>query len=215
MITDLVVKVSLTGAGSAVMWFLVGMSIVSISVVIERYIFFMRHSGNTARLANRLQGLFFGQDWTQAKSVLAEEDSFASRVMTAGIESAPQGEKAVAQMALGAAKVERLRFERGLTFLGTIGNNAPFIGLFGTVLEIIAALHKLGEGSGGQVGAGAVMSELSAALAATAVGLLVALPAVAFFNYFSRRLKALQTGAEALLHMLQASLKGDSALPPA
>ena len=111
------------------------------------------------------------------------------------------------ELALSAQKMERLRFERGLAFLGTVGNNAPFVGLFGTVLEIVAALFELGTQSGGNVGAGAVMSTLSAALAATAVGLVVAIPAVAVFNYFTRRLKTLQTGAEALVHVLLAHMK--------
>jgi biopolymer transport protein ExbB len=73
-------------------------------------------------------------------------------------------------------------------------------------LEIISALYEMGTQSGGNVGAGAVMATLSAALAATAVGLLVALPAVAFFNYFNRRLKTLQSGSEALVHVLLAHL---------
>ena len=121
------------------------------------------------------------------------------------LEIAPKGKEAMSEMAQSAAKVEKLRFEKGLAFLGTLGNNAPFIGLFGTVLEIIAALSEMGNNSGGQVGANAVMSTLSAALAATAVGLLVALPAVAFYNYFSRRIKSLNTGAEALLHVVFAN----------
>jgi biopolymer transport protein ExbB len=57
--------------------------------------------------------------------------------------------------------------------------------------------------------AGAVMATLSAALAATAVGLIVALPAVAVFNYFQRRIKALQVGADALVHVLLAHVKHD------
>jgi biopolymer transport protein ExbB len=71
--------------------------------------------------------------------------------------------------------------------LASLGANAPFIGLFGTVLGIIRAFAYLGE----QSGSTAVMSGVSQALYATALGLLVAIPAVIAFNYFSRRAKDL------------------------
>ena len=77
---------------------------------------------------------------------------------------------------------ERLRYERGLAFLGTLGNNAPFVGLFGTVLGIIRAFHDLAGNS--LQGSQAVMAGIAEALVATAVGLLVALPAVATYNAF-------------------------------
>ena len=63
---------------------------------------------------------------------------------------------------------------------------------------------------GANASAGAVMATLSAALAATAVGLIVAMPAVAVFNYFNRRIKTLQTGADALVHVLLAHLGPES-----
>ena len=75
----------------------------------------------------------------------------------------------------------RLDLERNLGILGTLGNNAPFIGLFGTVLGIIKAFADLSHNQGG--GAAAVMSGISEALVATAVGLMVAIPAVIAFNY--------------------------------
>jgi biopolymer transport protein ExbB len=210
MITELMVRFSMTGAGQAVMWMLVGISILSVAVIIERFVFFARHTGRIQTLAQSLNRHFKKGEFAQAGDMLADEKGFAPRVLATALSVADRGSDAVAEMALSASKVEKLRFERGLAFLGTIGNNAPFIGLFGTVLEIIKALAELGEQSGSNVGAGAVMATLSAALAATAVGLLVALPAVAFYNYFQRRLKGLQTGADALVHVLIAHLKGDA-----
>lgn len=205
MITDLVVKVSLTGAGSAVMWFLVVLSVVSLTVVIERWVFFVKNAGAADLLAQQIGGKLAAGETEAAREILKEEDGYAAKVVGAALDVSEKGKDAMSEMALSTAKVEKLRFEKGLAFLGTLGNNAPFIGLFGTVLEIIAALSEMGTNSAGQVGANAVMSTLSAALAATAVGLLVALPAVAFYNYFSRRLKSLNTGAEALLHVVFAN----------
>lgn len=207
MITELVVRFSRTGAGDFVMWFMVALSVVSIALIIERLLFFALNRGNVRSMAVDLNALFLKGKYDEAKELVKHAKGFEARPLTAALEVAHLGKDAVEEVAQSASKVERLRYERGLAFLGTIGNNAPFIGLFGTVLEIIAALFELGSQSGGNVGAGMVMAKLSAALAATAVGLLVALPAVASFNYFNRRLKTLQTGSEALVHVLIAHLK--------
>lgn len=206
MITELVVRLSRTGAGEAVMWFTVLLSVLSVAVMIERLFFFTTHKDNVRSLASDLNKLLLEGDYTAAQKLLEACKGFETRVLRAALEVAPLGKDAVQELAASATKMERLRFERGLAFLGTIGNNAPFVGLFGTVLEIISALYELGTQSGGNVGAGAVMATLSQALAATAVGLLVALPAVAMFNYFNRRLKTLQVGAEALVHVLLAHM---------
>jgi len=207
LITDLVVRLSRTGAGAWVMWFMVLLSIVSVAVMIERLIFFTTHKDNVRGVAAELNTLLLAGDYAAARKLLENAKGFETRVLLAALDGAHLGKNGVQELALSAQKMERLRFERGLAFLGTVGNNAPFIGLFGTVLEIVAALYELGTQSGGNVGAGAVMSTLSAALAATAVGLVVAIPAVAVYNYFNRRLKTLQIGAEALVHVLLAHMK--------
>lgn len=207
MITELIVRLSRTGAGEAVMWFTVLLSVLSVAVMIERLIFFSMHKDDVRKIAVELNKLLLANDYAAAQRLLENAKGFETRVLRAALEVAPLGKAAVQELAASAAKMERLRFERWLAFLGTIGNNAPFVGLFGTVLEIISALAELGTQSGGNIGAGAVMATLSQALAATAVGLLVALPAVAVFNYFNRRIKTLQTGAEALVHVLLAHMK--------
>jgi biopolymer transport protein ExbB len=207
MITDLVVRFSRTGAGDVVMWFMVALSVFSIALIIERLLFFTLNKGNVGSMASELNKHFLAGDYDRAKKLVDLSKGFESRVLSAVLDVAHLGKHSVEETAQSAAKVERLRYERGVAILGTIGNNAPFIGLFGTVLEIIAALFEMGTQSGGNVGAGMVMAKLSAALAATAIGLLVALPAVASFNYFNRRLKTLQVGAEALVHVLLAHMK--------
>src|SRR5207249_1363306 len=77
---------------------------------------------------------------------------------------------------------ERRALEKGGTFLGTLGNNAPFIGLLGTVLGVIEAFHQLGSNGQNQGAMGNVMSGIAEALIATGVGLFVALPAVVAYN---------------------------------
>lgn len=207
LITDLVVRLSRTGAGAWVMWFMVLLSILSVAIMIERVIFFATHKDNVRGIAAELNKLLLAGDYAAAKKLLENAKGFETRVLLAALDGAHLGKNAVQELALSAQKMERLRFERGLAVLGTVGNNAPFVGLFGTVLEIVSALFELGNQSGGNVGAGQVMATLSAALAATAVGLVVAIPAVAAFNYFNRRLKTMQVGAEALVHVLLAHMK--------
>ena len=97
--------------------------------------------------------------------------------------------------------------DRNLIVLGTLGNNVPFVGLFGTVLGVIKSFDDLrGAGANSE---SVVMSSLSEALVATAIGLLVAIPAVVAYNYFSRRLKVVLGGADELAHAVLSGLYGD------
>ena len=98
---------------------------------------------------------------------------------------------------------------RERAFLGTLGSNAPFIGLLGTVIGIIRAFHEL-DAAAGKVTAG-LMAEIGEALVATAVGILVALPAIAFFNLFQRIIKGRITRAEAFGKEVLAHLKAERA----
>jgi biopolymer transport protein ExbB len=205
-ITEMMVKLSLSGASAWVMWFMVLLSVISITVVLERAFFFTKNAGDPAATESILREQLTKGTPEDAIKALQGRTGLEVRTITSGLQAADRGVEAMEEVMAGALKVERLRYERGLAFLGTIGNNAPFIGLFGTVVEIIRALHELGEKSG--VGATAVMGRLSEALAATAVGLVVALPAVAAYNYFQRRVKLFTVSAEALMHTLKGYLVG-------
>ena len=91
-------------------------------------------------------------------------------------------------------KEEKMKLEKGMAVLATLGANAPFIGLFGTVLGIIRSFAYLGA----QSGTSTVMSGISQALFATAFGLFVAIPAVVAFNTFTKLIKDLVTHSESL-----------------
>jgi biopolymer transport protein ExbB len=91
--------------------------------------------------------------------------------------------------------------------LGTLGNNAPFIGLFGTVLGIIRAFADLAVANkAGTNTAGTVMAGISEALVATAVGLFVAIPAVLAYNIFQRLLKRVIGRSSALGNAIASGL---------
>jgi biopolymer transport protein ExbB/TolQ len=99
--------------------------------------------------------------------------------------------------------------QRNLSFLGTLGPMAPFIGLFGTVLGIIGAFNNLAVNPQG--GIGVVMAELSEALVATAAGLLVAIPAVVVYNVLQRTVQRRLAGATVLGGLYLAWLQGSVA----
>jgi len=204
IVTQVTVQAALQGAAGWVMWFLVVLSIISLTIAVERVIFYSINRGNVGAVQSALNKLMASGKIDDARALLKRQRGLAAKVVGEGLEASGRGRIAVEEVMRGVTKAERLRYERGLAVLATLGNNAPFIGLFGTVLEIIRSLHILSVKSG--VAAGAVMSSLSEALAATAIGLLVALPAVAMHNYFQRRLKLFSIEAEALGNVLLAHL---------
>lgn len=120
------------------------------------------------------------------------------------------GEKSLGHLMEGRLIEERMYLERRIIVLSTLGNNAPFIGLLGTVLGIIKAFYNLG--TLGNTGAEVVMRSISTALLATACGLLIAIPVVMMNNYFNKRLKTIMQNLEILSkEALAASVKNDSA----
>jgi biopolymer transport protein ExbB/biopolymer transport protein TolQ len=97
--------------------------------------------------------------------------------------------------------------EAGTNFLGTVGNNSPFVGLFGTVLGVIIAFEALGKAGGNASAMGSVMAGIAEALVATGVGLFVALPAVVAYNIVQKRIGEIENGAIALTKLVCAFIR--------
>ena len=200
-----------------VLWLLFGLSFLCVAVSIERLVVFRRIGADAARLVSELRrALRSGDD---AHALLARSPSAAARVVLAGLAEAELGAEAAHEAMAAALGLERARLEKRLLFLGTVGNNAPFVGLLGTVIGVVGAFEELGrpEALTQAVGAVAglaperVMGTIAEALVATAVGLVVAIPAVAAFNHFQGRVSAALADAETLGHVLLSHLKGESA----
>jgi biopolymer transport protein ExbB len=183
-----------------VMWLLVGLSIAGVGVILERAVALLTARDDLARLRDDLLATDAGQGQVDSAALAraARSRAFEARVLVAAAQAggAPGGLEAAEQRLTGAVQLARIDMERGLAFLGTVGNNAPFIGLLGTVIGIIRSFHAL-DASAGKVSVG-LMSEVGEALIATAVGILVALPAIAAFNLFQRVIKTRLARAEAL-----------------
>ncbi len=189
-------------AGSRwVLWLMLALSLAAVAVIAERAWFFLRERPPRDLLDAALCALA-QRGPTAALAKLHGAPSMEAAVARACLAHAADGAAAAEAHKAAALEVERLRYERRIAFLGTLGNNAPFVGLFGTVLGIIRAFHDLA-GSSVQ-GTQAVMAGIAEALVATGVGLLVALPAVATYNYFVRRVETTTAGAEAIAHQILA-----------
>ena len=185
-----------------VLWLLIGLSVLSVAVMVERGIY-LRAGIDPDRLARELGTLLRSGDVDGARQAVAGQRAPAAVVAAAGLEHFERGSDAVAE-AMAAAKARlRTELERNLGVLGTLGNNAPFIGLFGTVLGIIKAFADLARNQAG--GAGAVMGGISEALVATAVGLMVAIPAVIAFNFFQGKVRKAMARVDTLAHMVLAT----------
>jgi len=97
--------------------------------------------------------------------------------------------------------------ERGMNLLGTLGNNAPFVGLLGTVLGVIISFHALGDAGQNTQAMGGVMAGISEALVATGVGLVVALPAVVAYNAIQKRIGEVESQSLSLTKLLTAYVR--------
>lgn len=205
---------------SWVMWLLIVLSVFSVAVMLERAWLFWSIRDNIARLASELRALLRKQDVEGARRLLEASPSAEAAVVLAGLAESDRGAKAAEEAMQGAAALQRMKLERRLAYLGTLGNNAPFIGLFGTVIGIVQAFQALASEDAAkqaaQAGASAqVMAAIAEALVATAVGILVAIPAVATYNFFMRHAKGIVANTDALGHVLLAHLVGNDAERPA
>jgi biopolymer transport protein ExbB len=198
MIIDLQSRLgSLTQFGATwVMWTLIALSVIAVGIVLERAVNFLLARDDLERLEFDLVRLVRTGDLEGARSRLGSSRAYEAWMVRAGLADAPGDAAATEQRMLAAATRAKLAMERRLAFLGTLGSNAPFLGLLGTVVGIVRAFHAL-DASGGKVSAG-LMAEVGEALVATAIGILVALPSVAAFNTFQRMIKVRLARAEAL-----------------
>lgn len=199
---------AMLGAGW-VMWLLVGLSVIAVAVILERIYFLMAARDDIEVLKRTLLAKLKDNDLDGARKVFAASKAIEAEVIVAGLDGAKDGAASAEERMAGQATLTKLTMERNLAFLGTVGNNAPFVGLLGTVIGIIRAFQEL-DRSQGQVST-RLMAEIGEALVATAIGLLVALPAVAAYNYFQRLIKGRITRAEALGKNILAYLKSEPA----
>jgi biopolymer transport protein ExbB len=196
-LTQAIVDFALLGA-EWVMWLLVVLSVISIAVMVDRAMWFRQRDTDTVAAKDQIRAAINGGDVGALAKSWKASPSIALQVAARGLEAIGGGAQAAAEAMHGERVRWRNQADKNLIVLGTLGNNVPFVGLFGTVLGVIKAFEDLKKK--GAAGEEAVMKGIAEALAATAIGLLVAIPAVVAFNYFGRKVKVLLGGADELAH---------------
>jgi biopolymer transport protein ExbB len=188
-----------------VLYLLLGLSLVSVGVMIERWMFYRRRRIDVDAVREALSLNLERGDLEAAAKMLGKYDALETNVVLVGLRAYEKGPEAVEDLIAGALGRERARYEHRLSFLATLASNAPYIGLFGTVLGIVRSFRDLAANMA--EASAAVMAGIAEALVATAVGLLVAIPAVIAFNVFKGRVKQAATDCQLLARLLLAQLK--------
>ena len=176
--------------------FLLGMSIWSIAVMIERYLTYRAAVKQSVAFIPQVMKLLRDGDLVGAIDLSKKyPKSHLSKVVSAGLqefENEKEGSatidviEAVRRALERATAMTSAELKAKLGGLGTIGSTAPFVGLFGTVLGVITAFQGMAQAGSG--GLGAVSAGIAEALVETAFGLFVAIPAVMAYNYFQVRI---------------------------
>lgn len=183
---------------------LVLMAIASVAVVVERVLALSRIHRETRRFSGEARAAL--ESWDTLAIVRVAEQyplSAVARLCAAALQRFHRGQEEAGNLSpveLARREIERKReaisgeLRRGLSVLASVGSVAPFVGLLGTVVGIIGAFQSIATSGSG--GLGAVSAGIAEALIVTAFGLMVAIPAVLFFNYLSTRITAVERALE-------------------
>jgi biopolymer transport protein ExbB/TolQ len=177
--------------GGVTVMVLLGASVLSWWVIIERAIRFARLKTDVRSFMDKIKKLAAKDDFESAISLSQATPGPVSAVVMAGLRNRDLEKSKIESAMQREMNSEAERMQKYLGILGTIGNVTPFVGLFGTVIGIIRAFHDLALSSGG--GPSVVANGIAEALVATAMGLFVAVPAVIAYNLFVRAIDSIET----------------------
>lgn len=194
-------------SGGITIYILLACSILSLAIIIERYFYYRRRS--------RIKKVDFmlavsrelGKgDVKKALELCKKNDTPFSSVVYSGLNLHGHNEMLISNTMEREITVETMKLERYTSVVGTIGSTAVYIGLFGTVLGIIRAFHDISRSGSG--GISVVIGGISEALACTAMGLCVAVPAVIAYNYFIKKIDNFISDMELCASEVMDLLKG-------
>ncbi len=170
----------------AILVLLIALGIWELSIFVWRWRAIRAAQGGTKKwmdlLSKNISGGLEGIDVTAD-----DQKTLAGRVVKLGLDNQGLSPEALSEVFDTQESAEKRELEKGVSFLGTVGSNAPFLGLTGTVIGILTAFNRFAA-SGGK-GSTEVMVAISGALISTAIGLFVAIPAVVFFNVLKNQIK--------------------------
>jgi len=194
-LNDQFLRLALNGS-EWVLWLLVAISLGATAVMVERWIVYRGLRRREAQLA-ALVAKRSPDAWTELRQIARRLDTPGARLLERIVRARVERADNLELIVESAKTAEKVRLERNLSFLGTVGANAPFIGLLGTVLEILRVFNLLGgQGVTSAADTASIMTGISEALVATGVGLLVAIPATIAFNAYLKRVGGLLSQAQ-------------------
>ena len=206
MLVERLSRIALLGS-TWVLYLLLGLSVASIASALERWLYFARRRDDIDVLAARFSDALEVEDFDRARRVLRESRSIEAAIVLTALRWVHGGPRALADAIDASLARARGQLLRSTYLLGTLGNNAPFVGLLGTVIGVIDAFHQLGNAGQNQGAMGNVMSGIAEALVATGVGLFVALPAVVAYNVIQKRIGEVENAVAGLGKLVTAALK--------
>lgn len=193
-------------ADQVVLWLLAIMSIMSIGMILERFFYLRKISGESQDIRNKIKAALSTHSVEDIETLQRNPETIEGRALSYAMKHIKEsGSKGLSEAFNTYALTERPELERFLNFLATVGSNAPYIGLLGTVLGIMKAFFDLSQNA--EAGQQTVMAGISMALVATAAGLFVAIPAVVAYNYFQKQVKGILQSLEAVKEICLAFAK--------
>ncbi len=194
-------------ADQAVLWILIGLSVVSLGIILERLFFLNSIHKDSKEVLEKIELALKENRLSEIKELAKNTNSVMGKAATyALIHIEESGEKGLEEIFNTFSITLRPKMEKFLSFLGTIGSNAPYIGLLGTVLGIMKAFHDMTHATS-DAGQKVVMAGISLALVATASGLAVAIPSVMFYNYFNKKVQSIFDALNAVRELCLAYAK--------
>ncbi|RME16897.1 MAG: MotA/TolQ/ExbB proton channel family protein [Bdellovibrio sp.] len=187
------------------LWILVLLSIFSLGFILERFLYLKGILSKSRKTIALFRDILLSNNLKEVEDISKDRESLDGRALLLGLRHLEKnGSKGLEEVFNSFSITEKPKLEKHLNFLATVGSNAPFIGLLGTVFGIMDAFRGLATSQGD---AAAVMIGISKALVATATGLLVAIPAVIAYNYFNKQVRNIFQNLEVIKEVCLAYAK--------
>jgi biopolymer transport protein ExbB len=192
-------------SADAILYLLLALSVFSVAAILERWLTLRLVRSKGERVKEQLNHVMQTQNLDDLAEIGKDRESLEGRALGHALKHAKEhGVDGLSEIVNSFALMEKPRLERSLNFLATVGSNAPFIGLLGTVFGIMKAFNDLGVSQGD---AASVMVGIAEALVSTAVGLFVAIPAVVAYNVFQKQVKQVMQNLETVRELSLAYAK--------
>jgi biopolymer transport protein TolQ len=193
-------------ADQVVLWILIILSILSLGMILERFFYLRRIASESLEVRAKIKAALSTHTVEDVESMPKNPDTVEGRALGYAMKHIKDsGSKGLEEAFNSYSLMERPELERFLNFLATVGSNAPYIGLLGTVLGIMKAFNDLAQST--DAGQQTVMAGISLALVSTAAGLFVAIPAVISYNYFNRQVRSTLQNLDAVKELCLAYAK--------